>query len=109
MGLFSSCLVAAAPARPLQHLVDGRRRLPPTLWLYLAALWCSAVVKVLPDGRTVSAGRYMLALLPLCVLPAARLAGDGKVRRFARVLWAVAGALVAFLCLWAFILGGWVG
>jgi hypothetical protein len=100
-------LVMAVTALAL--LLASLRRLPPTLWLYLAALWCAAVVKVLPDGRTVSAGRYMLALLPLCVLPAAWLAGTGKGRRLARALWVVVGVLVSLLCLWAFILGGWVG
>jgi hypothetical protein len=87
-------------------LLIGLRRLPTTLWLYLTALWCAALVKVLSDGQTNSAGRYMLALLPLCVLPAGWLARGGRPRRIA---WVVTGMLTALVCLWTFVLWGWVG
>ena len=80
------------------------RRLPPGLLLYLAAIWCSAHIKVLPNGLTTAEGRYMLELLPLCILPAGWLARGGPVRR---VAWMVGGTLSLTVYLWAFVLGGW--
>jgi hypothetical protein len=89
----------------LAALVVGVRRLPAGLSLYLAAVWCSGLVKVTESGQTTSEGRYMLALLPLCVLPAGWLARDGWVRRAA---WVGVGLLGLMLYLVTFVLGNWV-
>lgn len=64
--------VAAIVAAAL--LMVARRRLPAGLLLYLIACWCAAVVKVQVDGETNSAARYLLALLPLAIIPATWLA-----------------------------------
>jgi hypothetical protein len=66
-------LDAAAALIGLAGLLLGLRRLPTGLWLYLAACWGVALIKVDGDGYTTSAARYLLALLPLTILPAARL------------------------------------
>ena len=47
----------------------ARRRLPAGLLLFLVACWCVALVKLEPTGWTNSAARYLLTLIPLCVLP----------------------------------------
>jgi hypothetical protein len=86
-------------------LLISVRRLPPGVVLYLAAMWCSGHIKVLPSGLTVSEGRYMLGLLPLCVVPAGWLARGGPARR---ITWVTIGLLGLMLYLWTFVLGGWV-
>lgn len=86
-------------------LLISARRLPPGVALYLAAMWCSGLIKVLPNGLTISEGRYMLGLLPLCVVPAAWLARGGPARRIA---WVTVGLLGLLVYLWTFVLGGWV-
>lgn len=48
----------------------GRKRLPAGLLLFLAACWCVALVKLEPTGWTNSAARYLLTLLPVCIVPA---------------------------------------
>ena len=96
-------IVAAAAALAL---VAAARRLPLGLTLYLAGSWCAALVKVAPIGLTVSAGRYMLALLPLCVVPAGWLAHSGVVRR---VIWILAGGVYMTVNLGLFVLWSWIG
>ncbi len=80
------------------------RRLSLGLLPDLAAIWCSAQIKVLPNGLTTAEGRYMLELLPLCIVPARWLARGGPVRRIA---WMVGGTISLTVYLWAFVLGGW--
>jgi hypothetical protein len=55
---------------------------------------------------TIGEGRYMLELLPLCVLPASWLARGGT---WLRLAWVVVGAASLILYLWLFVLWGWVG
>jgi Mannosyltransferase (PIG-V) len=87
-------------------LIAGARRLPGGLTLYLTAMWCSALVKVLPTGQTMSAGRYMLQLTPLCVLPAGWLAHSG---RLVRASWILGAGITLTICLGLFVLWNWMG
>jgi hypothetical protein len=89
----------------LAGLAAVARRWPAGLVLYLAGMWASAQIKVFPDGLTVGEGRYMLALLPLCIVPAGWLARGRPLRR---VAWATLGLLALLFYLWSFVLGGWV-
>lgn len=81
-------------------LIALARRLPPALTLYLLACWCVALVKVMPNGSTESAARYLLALLPLCIVPGAWLAGGHRRWRLAYISLS--------LCLACFCLAQWV-
>ena len=82
------------------------RRLPPGVVLYLVACWAIATCKVMPDATTQSAARYLLALLPLCIVPAAWLARGRPALRLAFV---AASLLLAGLCLGEWMLWSWVG
>jgi hypothetical protein len=103
--LGGAALDASTSLAAIAALVLATRRLPPVLLLYLVAMWCSAQIKVLPNGLTTAEGRYMLELLPLCVVPAGWLARGGPVRRIA---WLAGGTIALTIYLWAFVLGGWV-
>jgi hypothetical protein len=103
--LASAALDVSTSLAALATLALAVRRLPSGLALYLAAMWCSAQIKVLPNGLTTAEGRYMLELLPLCVVPAAWLARGGPVRRLA---WLAGGTVTLTIYLWAFVSGGWV-
>jgi hypothetical protein len=85
----------------LGALLVAVRRLPKGVALYLLAVWCTALIKVLPNGMTVSEGRYMLQMLPLCMVPAAALARSGTVLRLA---WIVVGTVTVVVFLWSFVL-----
>jgi hypothetical protein len=96
-------LVAALAA--LVALLGARRRFPVEVQLLLAAVWLTSLVKVFPSGLTVSEGRYMLQMLPLCTVPA------GWLRRSAgwvRLLWVASASIGLILYLWLFVLSGWV-
>lgn len=97
---FSLPLDTAAALLSLIGLVVMRRRLPLSVWLYLAACWCIALMKVDFFGNTTSAARYLLALLPLCVVPAQWLE---KARPSARIL-----LCATFAYLWCFYFGEWL-
>lgn len=97
---FSLPLDTAASILALIGLIVTRRKLPQSVWLYLAACWCIALVKVDFFGNTTSAARYLLALLPLCVVPAQWLE---RARPPARIL-----LFGAFAYLWCFYFGEWL-
>jgi hypothetical protein len=103
--LQSPALDASASLAALAALIAMARRLPPGISLYLAAVWVSAQIKVAPSGLTLGEGRYILELLPLCVLPAGWLARSGT---WLRLTWVVVGAAGLILYLWLFVLWGWV-
>ncbi len=81
------------------------RRLPPGIVLYVVGCWCLALVKVQSAGLTISAARYLLAALPLAVLPGEFLAGR---HRTVRLLWLALGTTLLFILTWAFTSGGWI-
>jgi hypothetical protein len=95
--------VSASVAAAVSLLV-ALRRLPSGLLLYLAAMWCTAQMKALPNGLTIAEGRYMLGLLPLCIVPARWLARGGPARR---LIWVAGGTCSLVIFLLAFIFGGW--
>lgn len=64
-------------------LVALRRRLPLAVLLYLVAGWCAALIKVEANGVTMSASRYLLVLLPLCLVPGTLLARAPALLRLA--------------------------
>jgi hypothetical protein len=64
------------------------------------AYWCIAVCKVTPDGATQSTARYLLALLPLCIVPAGWLSRGRPSFRLAFA------AICAYF--WLFYFGEWV-
>lgn len=97
---FSLPLDTAASILSLIGLVVTRRKLPASVWLYLAACWCIALVKVDFFGNTTSAARYLLALLPLCLVPAQWLE---NARPPARIL-----LFGVFAYLWCFYFGEWL-
>lgn len=76
------------------------KRVPREVMWYLVACWCISVCKVTPDGATQSAARYLLTLVPLCIVPAGWLA-----RSRGRPRMAVVAACAFF---WCFYLGEWV-
>lgn len=104
--LYPEILLDAVAALVAAFLL-GRawNRLPPGLLLYLLTCWCVAVVKVQTIGITTGAARYLLALLPLCFLPAAWLA---KVKPAYRLAFAVLAAGVALRWFAPWVLWGWV-
>jgi hypothetical protein len=86
-------------------LIVARRRLPAGLLLYLALCWCVALTKVTVSGTTNSASRYLLALLPLCFVPATWLV---KARPPVRVIWFTACALLAAWVFLDWMLWSWI-
>lgn len=80
-------------------------RLPPGLLLYCLAGWCLAVVKVQTIDVTTGAARYLLALLPLCLVPGAWLASAKPALRRAIV---TAAALVVCAILSKWVLWTWI-
>lgn len=86
-------------------LIALARRLPPALTLYLIACWCIALVKVMPNGSTESAARYLLALLPLCILPGGWLAGEH--RRW-RLVYVSLSLCLACFCFAEWVMWGWI-
>lgn len=81
-------------------LLAVRKRLPASLLIYLLLCWCVALTKVSAIWTTNSAARYLLAALPLCVVPALWLA---RARPALRIpVLAVAGAI------WCIYLLDWV-
>jgi hypothetical protein len=86
-------------------LIVARRRLPPGLLLYLALCWCVALTKVTAIGTTNSASRYLLALLPLCFVPAMWLA---KAKPPVRVVWFTACVLLSAWVFLYWMLWSWV-
>lgn len=105
MGLQSDILDAGAAVLVAVLIVVAARRLPPAFTLYGVLIWCLALIKVLPDGETMSAARYLLPLLPLALLPGAWLARHAPLIRVAWV--AVACAPLMFFT-WYYIMGAWV-
>jgi hypothetical protein len=91
----AAALVAAA------LLIIAWRKLPTGLGLYLLGCWCVAVVKVQPSGETVSAARYLLAALPLAVVPATWLARGKPALRMGYVTLALL-VCIEFLSEWVF-------
>ena len=81
------------------------RRLPMGILLYVSACWCLALVKVQPEGLTISAARYLLSALPLAILPGELLA---RSRALLRLLWVILGSLLLFFLTWEFTSGGWI-
>lgn len=83
----------------------ARRRLPGGLLLFLVACWCVALVKLEPTGWTNSAARYLLTLLPICIVPATWLSR-------ARPNWRIAyfSVFVLFSCVFMteWVLWSWV-
>lgn len=105
MGLAADVLDSGAALLVAVLIVIAIRRVPPALTIYAAAIWCLALTKVLPDGETMSAARYLLPLAPLVVLAGAWLARHHPAFRLA---W-VAGACVPLMFFtWYFISIGWV-
>jgi hypothetical protein len=86
-------------------LIVARRRLPAGLLLYLALCWCVALTKVTESGTTNSASRYLLALLPLCFVPAMWLV---KARPPVRVVWFTACALLGVWVFLDWMLWSWI-
>jgi hypothetical protein len=89
----------------LVALVVMARRLPASLLLYLSAMWWTSLSKVYGNGLTISEGRYMLQLLPLCILAASWLAQGRDWRRLA---WVAVSLPIMLLYLWAFVMYLWV-
>jgi hypothetical protein len=98
-------LDAAAGLISAASLIALRRRLPAALLLYLIGCWCVASFKVVPSGWTVSAARYLLALLPLCMLPGTWLARGRPAFRLAFI---VAGFVLSCLYVSGFVLWVWI-
>lgn len=83
----------------------ARKRLPAGLFLFLLACWCVALVKLEPTGWTNSAARYLLVLLPVCIVPATWLANTRPSLRAAYIGFFV---LVSCLYLTEWVLWSWV-
>lgn len=98
--LDAACTIAAAVGIGLAW-----KRLPPGLLLYLAGCWCLAVVKIQMIGVTTGAARYLLAALPLCLVPGAWLARAPLYLKVAAIVVAmfVAGAILNKWVLWTWI------
>ena len=105
MGLQADILDAGAALLVAVLIVMAVRRLPPALIIYAVAIWCLALVKVLPDGETMSAARYLLPLAPLAVLAGAWLAGRHPAFRLA---WVAVACVPLMFFTWYFISIGWV-
>lgn len=105
MGLAADVLDAGAALLVAVLIVIAIRRVPPALTIYAVAIWCLALVKVLPDGETMSAARYLLPLAPLAVLAGAWLAGRHPAFRLA---WVAVACVPLMFFTWYFISIGWV-
>lgn len=81
------------------------RRLPPGMLLYLVGGWCMAVVKVQTLGVTTGAARYLLALLPLCLVPGEWLA---RAKPYVRLPVVAAAAVVVCTILSKWVLWTWI-
>jgi hypothetical protein len=86
-------------------IVFAVRRLPPGIALYIIGCWCLALAKVQSAGLTISAARYLLAALPLAVLPGELLARGHPALR---IVWLALGSMLALFLTWEFTSGGWV-
>jgi hypothetical protein len=86
-------------------LAAAARRFPLAVVVYLAVSLLASLMKVEPSGLTTSEARYMLALLPLAVLPGLWLAHGGRARRIG---WLALCAPVQVFLLMAFVLNVWV-
>ncbi len=93
-------VIVAAALIGLAGLLLTIRRLPPGLWLTLAACWCVALIKVDAGGYSTSAARYLLALLPLAVLLGGWLARAPSALRV--------GYLVVSVGLFGYYFGQWL-
>jgi Mannosyltransferase (PIG-V) len=93
-------LDTAAAIAALIGLIVTWRTFPRAIWLYLFTCWCVALAKVDMFGNTTSAARYLLALFPLCMVPAGWFARARPDLRVAFV------GLFAYL--WCFYFGEWV-
>lgn len=102
---FSMALDVSAAVLGGLGIWRARKTLPPGLVLYFFACWCVALTKVEASGATNSAARYLLALLPLCLVPASWLARSRPVSRLAYVGCSVVVSCV-FLTNW--VLWAWV-
>jgi hypothetical protein len=105
MGLQSDILDAGAAALVAVLIVVAARRLPLAFTLYGVFIWCLALIKVLPDGETMSAARYLLPLLPLALLPGAWLARHAPL---VRVAWVAVACVPLMFFTWYYIMGAWV-
>ena len=81
------------------------RRIPPGLLLYCLAGWCLAVVKVQTIDVTTGTARYLLVLLPLCLVPGEWLA---RAKLPVRCVFAVAATLVACAIVNKWVLWTWI-
>ena len=95
----------AAALVALVGLVVARRLLPPALLLYFVGCWCVAIIKVEPNGITMSAARYLLVLLPLCMVPAGWLA---HARPPARLIYVAVSILLGCMFLAEWVVWLWV-
>ncbi len=86
-------------------LILARRQLPPALLLYLIGCWCVALIQVELSGITMSTARFMLALLPLCMVPAGWLA---RARPYARLSYISMSLLLGCVFLSEWVLWLWV-
>jgi hypothetical protein len=105
MGLQSDILDAGAAIIVAVLIVMAFRRLPLAFTLYGVFIWCLALIKVLPDGETMSAARYLLPLLPLALLPGAWLARHSPAIRLA---WGAIACVPLLFFTWYYIMGAWV-
>ena len=83
----------------------ARRRLPAGLILFLVGCWCVALIKVEPTGVTNSAARYLLTLLPVCIVPATWLS---RARPPLRVAYFGLFLIVACVYMTEWVLWSWV-
>lgn len=86
-------------------LLAMRKRLPAGLFMYLLLCWCVALTKVSAIWTTTSAARYLLAVLPLCVVPALWLM---RARPVVRIAVLVVAAVVSCVYLLDWVLWAWV-
>ena len=105
MGLAADALDAGAALLAAVLIVMAARRAPPALTIYAVCTWCLALTKVLPDGETMSAARYLLPLAPLAVLAGAWLARHHPAFRLA---WVAVACVPLMFFTWYFISIGWV-
>ena len=105
MGLAADILDPGAALLVAFIIVMAARRVPPAFTIYAVAIWLLALVKVLPDGETMSAARYLLPLAPLALLAAAWLERRHPAVRVACI--AVACVPIMFF-VWYYIAIGWV-
>lgn len=105
MGLPADIIDVGAALFVALAVIFSIRRIPPALIIVSIVFWCVALIKVEPDGETMSAARYMLPMLPLAVLAGERLA---RCRPMVQLAWASLGSLSVLFFTWYFVLGMWV-